>query len=109
MRGRAAPARSDPPRASRHLAHREHRGDDVQLPTSLRTDLALDALEIPAWTRRREGRDVSGLTQHRDKGAHQHVAVPYTQRLAAAGAAASVESMGNNYDNTLAETFNSLP
>ncbi|RFU19659.1 IS3 family transposase [Geodermatophilus marinus] len=39
-----------------------------QLSKSLRTDLALDALEMGIWTRRRAGRDVTGLVHHSDKG-----------------------------------------
>jgi putative transposase len=78
-----------------------------QLSKSLRTDLALDALEMGIWTRRRAGRDVSGLIHHSDKGS-QYVAVRYTQRLAEAGAVASVGSTGDSYDNALAEAFNSL-
>jgi len=78
-----------------------------QLSTSLRTDLALDALEMGLWTRAREGADLSGLVHHSDKGV-QYVAVRYTQRLAEAGAVASVGSTGDSYDNALAEAFNSL-
>ena len=78
-----------------------------QLSRSLRTDLALDALEMGLWTRRREGRTVNGLVHHSDKGV-QYVAVRYTQRLADAGAVASVGSTGDSYDNALAEAFNSL-
>jgi putative transposase len=78
-----------------------------QLSRSLRTDLALDALEMGIWTRRRAGRDLSGLIHHSDKGV-QYVAVRYTQRLAEAGAVASVGSTGDSYDNALAEAFNSL-
>ena len=78
-----------------------------QLSKHLRTDLALDALEMGIWTRHREGRDVTGLTHHSDKGV-QYVAVRYTQRLAEAGALASVGSTGDSYDNALAEAFNSL-
>jgi putative transposase len=78
-----------------------------QLSKSLRTDLALDALEMGIWTRRRAGRDLSGLVHHSDKGV-QYVAVRYTQRLAEAGAVASVGSTGDSYDNALAEAFNSL-
>jgi putative transposase len=78
-----------------------------QLSRSLRTDLALDALEMGIWTRRRAGRDVTGLVHHSDKGV-QYVAVRYTQRLADAGAVASVGSTGDSYDNALAEAFNSL-
>ena len=78
-----------------------------QLSRSLRTDLALDALEMGIWTRRRAGHDVSGLVHHSDKGS-QYIAVRYTQRLAEAGAVASVGSTGDSYDNALAEAFNSL-
>jgi putative transposase len=78
-----------------------------QLSRSLRTDLALDALEMGLWTRTREGHTVTGLTHHSDKGV-QYVAVRYTQRLAEAGAVASVGSTGDSYDNALAEAFNSL-
>ena len=39
-----------------------------QLSRSLRTDLALDALEMGLWTRRRAGRDLGGLVHHSDKG-----------------------------------------
>ena len=78
-----------------------------QLSKSLRTDLALDALEMGIWTRRRVGRDVGGLIHHSDKGV-QYLAVRYTQRLAEAGAVASVGSTGDSYDNALAEAFNSL-
>ena len=78
-----------------------------QLSTSLRTDLALDALEMGIWTRQREGRDVAGVSHHGDKGV-QYLAVRYTQRLAEAGAVASVDSTGDSYDNALAEAFNSL-
>ncbi len=78
-----------------------------QLSKSLRTDLALDALEMGLWTRQRAGHDVTGLTHHSDKGV-QYVAVRYTQRLAEAGAVASVGSTGDSYDNALAEAFNSL-
>ena len=59
------------------------------------------------WTREHAGHDVSGLTHHSDCGV-QHVAVRYAQRLAEAGAVASVGSTGDSYDNALAEAFNSL-
>ena len=59
------------------------------------------------WTRRRAGQDVTGLVHHSDKGS-QYLAVRYTQRLAEAGAVASVGSTGDSYDNALAEAFNSL-
>ena len=78
-----------------------------QVSTSLRTDLALDALEMGLWTRTREGRDTSTLIHHSDRGG-QYVAVRYSERLAQAGAVASVGSRGDSYDNALAEAFNSL-
>jgi putative transposase len=78
-----------------------------QLSTSLRTDLALDALEMGIWTRQHARRDVSGLIHHSDRGV-QYVAVRYTQRLAEAGVVASVGTTGDSYDNALAEAFNSL-
>ncbi len=78
-----------------------------QLSKSLRTDLALDALEMGLWTRARAGRDTTGVIAHSDKGV-QYLAVRYTQRLADAGAVASVGSTGDSYDNAMAEAFNSL-
>jgi len=59
------------------------------------------------WTRQHEGRDPQGLIHHSDKGV-QYLALRYTQRLAEAGAVASVGSTGDSYDNALAEAFNSL-
>lgn len=78
-----------------------------QLAMNLRTDLALDALEMGIWTRERDGRDTTGLTHHSDRGV-QYRAIRYTERLAEAGAVASVGSRGDSYDNALAEAFNSL-
>src|SRR5215212_5126977 len=68
-----------------------------QLSKSLRTDLALDALEMGLWTRRHERHGTTGLVHHSDKGG-QYLAVRYTQRLAEAGAVASVGSTGDSYD-----------
>jgi putative transposase len=78
-----------------------------QVSTSLRTDLALDALDMGLWLRRRDGADLTGLIHHSDRGV-QYLAVRYTQRLADAGAVASVGSKGDSYDNAAAEAFNSL-
>lgn len=78
-----------------------------QLSRSLRTDLALDALEMGIWTRQRKGADLTGLKHHSDKGG-QYVAIRYTQRLTEAGLVASVGSTGDSYDNALAEALNSL-
>jgi putative transposase len=78
-----------------------------QLSTSLRTDLALVALDMGLWSRARDGRDVTALIHHSDRGV-QYRAIRYTQRLADAGVVASVGSRGDSYDNALAEAFNSL-
>jgi putative transposase len=81
-----------------------------KLSTSLRTDLALDALNMGIWTRHREGDDLgdlSALVHHSDRGV-QYVAVRYTERLAEAGAVASVGSRGDSFDNAMAEAFNSI-
>ncbi len=78
-----------------------------QLSTSLRTDLALDALNMGLWTRHHDGHETTDLVHHSDKGV-QYVAIRYTQRLAEAGAVASVGSTGDSYDNAMAEAFNSL-
>ncbi len=78
-----------------------------QVSTSLRTDLALDALEMGLWTRSRDGHDTSQLVHHSDRGT-QYLAIRYTERLAEAGAVASVGSRGDSYDNAMAEALNSL-
>lgn len=76
-----------------------------RVSTSLRTDLALDALEMGIWSR--DGRDLDGLIHHSDRGV-QYLAIRYTERLAEAGAVGSVGSKGDSYDNALAETVNGL-
>lgn len=78
-----------------------------QVSTSLRTDLALDALDMGLWARRRAAQDTAGLVHHSDRGV-QYRAIRYTQRLAEAEAVASVGSKGDSYDNAMAEAFNSL-
>jgi putative transposase len=64
-----------------------------QLSTSLRTDLALDALNMGLWTRAHDGHDTRALVHHSDRGG-QNVAIRYTEGLAQAGAVASVGSKG---------------
>ncbi|MGW3498347.1 IS3 family transposase [Streptomyces sp. NPDC001020] len=78
-----------------------------QVATSLYTELALDALDMAVWRRRREGADLAGLVHHSDRGV-QYRALRYTERLDEAAAVASVGSKGDSYDNALAEAFNSL-
>ena len=72
---------------------------------SARADLVLDALEQALCDRRpvRQG----GLVHHSDRGA-QYVSIRYTERLAEAGIEPSVGSVGDSYDNALAETINGL-
>jgi len=72
---------------------------------SAKTDFVLDALEQALYARRpdRGGK----LTHHSDRGS-QYVSIKYTERLAAAGIEPSVGSVGDAYDNALAETINGL-
>jgi transposase InsO family protein len=65
----------------------------------------LDALE-QALHERRPARK-TGLVHHSDRGA-QYVSIRYTERLAEAGIEPSVGSVGDSYDNALAETINGL-
>ncbi len=68
----------------------------------MRTELVLDALEQAIWTRTREGvSDLAGLVCHHDAGS-QYTSIAFTERLAAAGAAPSVETVGDAPDNALA-------
>jgi putative transposase len=72
--------------------------------TTMRTSLVLDALEQALWTRRRDGRaDLAGLVHHNDAGS-QYTSIAFTERLAAAGVSASVGTVGDAYDNALAES-----
>jgi putative transposase len=74
---------------------------------SMSTDLVLDALEMGIWARRRQGRDLQGLVHHSDAGS-QYTSIRYTQRLAEAGVIPSIGSVGDSYDNAMAETINGL-
>jgi len=65
----------------------------------------LDALE-QAIHARRPGHQ-SGLVHHSDRGS-QYLSIKYTERLAEAGIEPSVGSVGDSYDNALAETINGL-
>jgi len=71
-----------------------------QIANHLRTDLALDALEMALWRRRS---DVSGLVHHSDRGV-QYLSIRYTERLAEAGSETAVGSRGDSYDNAMAES-----
>ena len=65
----------------------------------------LDALEQALHERRPQHR--AGLIHHSDRGS-QYVSIKYTERLAEAGIEPSVGSVGDSYDNALAETINGL-
>jgi len=70
-----------------------------RVATTLRTDLTLDALEQALHARP----DRDGLVHHSDRGV-QYLALRYTDHLAAAGIAPSVGTVGDSYDNALAES-----
>jgi len=71
-----------------------------RVASSMRTDLVLDALEQALWSRS----GTEGLVHHSDRGS-QYLSIRYTQRLAEAGVESSVGSVGDSYDNALAETI----
>jgi len=69
------------------------------------TSFVLDALDQALHERRPIHR--AGLVHHSDRGS-QYVSIKYTERLAEAGIEPSVGSVGDSYDNALAETINGL-
>jgi putative transposase len=73
-----------------------------RVSSSLRTDLALDALEQAICERQDEAADA--LIHHSDRGG-QYLSIRYTERLAEAGIEPSVGSRGDSYDNALAESI----
>ena len=75
-----------------------------RVSSSMRTDLVLDALEQALHARRPAGQS---LVHHSDRGV-QYVSIRYSGRLAEAKIAPSVGSVGDSYDNALAETLNGL-
>ena len=74
-----------------------------RVSSSLRSDLALDALEQALHARP----DTENLVHHSDRGV-QYLSIHYTDRLGEAGIEPSVGSVGDSYDNALAETINGL-
>jgi transposase InsO family protein len=67
---------------------------------SMSTDLVLDALEQALWARS----GAKGVIHHSDRGS-QYLSIRYSERLAEAGFEPSVGSVGDSYDNALAETI----
>lgn len=76
-----------------------------KVSTSATAGFVLDALEQAIHARRPCAED--GLIHHSDRGV-QYLAMSYTQRLAEASLVPSVGSVGDSYDNALAETINGL-
>jgi putative transposase len=70
---------------------------------SMPTELPLDALEMALWVRGSAGQDVAGVVHHSDAGG-QYTAIRYRSRLDDVGALASIGTVGDSYDNALAET-----
>ncbi len=70
---------------------------------TMSADLTLDALEQALWTRKVK----KGLVHHSDRGS-QYLSISYSERLVEEGISASVGSVGDAYDNALAETINGL-
>ncbi|GAB3483419.1 hypothetical protein GCM10027398_41410 [Azotobacter salinestris] len=76
-----------------------------RVSSSARTDFVLDALEQALYACRPVNQ--GGLIRHSDRGV-QYVSIRYTERLVEAGVEPSVGSVGDAYDNALAETINGL-
>ena len=72
-----------------------------RVSNSLKSELALDALEQAIWER--EATTGARLVHHSDRGG-QYLSIRYTERLAEAGIEPSVGSRGDSYDNALAES-----
>ncbi len=71
-----------------------------RVANTLRAELALDALEMAIWSR---SADLADLVHHSDGGV-QYLAIRYSERLGGEGALASVGSVGDSFDNALAES-----
>ena len=68
---------------------------------SMSATLVVDALNMAAWVRR--GVDLAGLICHSDAGG-QYVSIAYTDRLEDIGASPSIGTVGDSFDNAMAET-----
>jgi putative transposase len=75
-----------------------------RVASNMRTGMVLDALEMARWQR---GTRLEGLVAHSDAGS-QFTSVRYGERLVELGATPSIGSIGDSYDNALAETVNGL-
>ena len=72
--------------------------------TTMRTELVLDALEMAIWSRNRDGQSIEGLIHHFDASS-QYTSITYSERLAEAGAHPLIGSVGDSYDNAMAESI----
>ena len=73
-----------------------------RVASSMRTETVLDAIEMARWVR---GRKHQQLRLHSDAGS-QFTSIRYGERLAEIGAVPSIGTVGDSYDNALAETVN---
>ena len=73
-----------------------------RVASNMRTTMVLDAIEMARWSR---GITLPGLRCHSDAGS-QFTSIRYGERLAEIGAAPSIGSVGDSFDNALAETVN---
>lgn len=73
-----------------------------RVASHMRTDMVLDAIEMARWSR---GTHLAGLRCHSDAGA-QFTSIRYGERLAEIGATPSTGTVGDSFDNALAETVN---
>lgn len=71
------------------------------------SELPLAALEMALYARARAGRDVGGLVHHSDAGS-EYTAIRYRNVLADFEAVASIGTVGDSYDNAMAESLNGL-
>jgi len=75
-----------------------------RVASTMRTEMVLDALEMARWSR---GTRLEGLVAHSDAGS-QFTSVRYGERLAEIGAVPSIGTVGDSFDNALAESVNAL-
>lgn len=73
-----------------------------RVASNMRTPMVLDAIEMARWSR---GRTHEGLRCHSDAGS-QFTSIRYGERLAEIGAVPSIGTVGDSFDNALAETVN---
>jgi len=75
-----------------------------KVDTTMKTSLVLETLEMALWTRQRDGIPLAdGMIHHHDAGS-QYTSFAFTSRLIDAGVDASIGSVGDGYDNALAES-----